>query len=292
MIEELSEICKVIKDADLTKYNTFRLHNECYALAFVKDLDELKNALSIIKKYKSKWFILGNGSNVILPNYYDGVIIKLNGFNKCIVSDNEAYIEAGCMINKIANELANDGYAGLDFACGIPGTIGGCIYGNAGCYGSSISDVLISAIVFDGKNIIEMNNEDFKFSYRYSILKEKNNYVILSAKFKIYKTNKDELKQLILERMNKRIASQDLSHPSNGSVFRNPEGMIAGKLIDDAGLKGLRVNDAVVSNKHANFIINDGNATSDDIINLIKKVKKEIKKIYNVDLILEQEIIK
>lgn len=292
MISELKSVCKIIENADLTKYNTFRLHSECYVLAFIKDLDELKNVVSIVNKYKSKWFIIGNGSNIILPDYYDGVIIKLNGLNKCIVSNNEVYIESGCMINKVANELANNGYAGLDFACGIPGSIGGCIYGNAGCYGSSISEVLISAIVYDGKNIVEMSNEDFKFSYRYSILKEKNNYIVLSAKFKIYKKDKNELKEIILDRMKKRKETQDLLHPSNGSVFRNPEGLSAGKLIDDAKLKGFSVNDASVSNKHANFIINNGNATSEDIIKLIKIIKKEIKKIYNVDLVLEQEIIK
>lgn len=292
MLEELSKICKTISDADLTKYNTYRLHNEAYALVFPSSIEELTSVLDIVKKYKTKWFVIGNGSNVILPEYYDGVIIKLNNFNKCIISNNEVYAEAGCMLNKLASSVSEKGLAGLDFACGVPGTIGGSVYGNAGCYGSSISEVLISAVVFDGRNIIELSNEELKFDYRYSILKEKNNYVVLSAKFRVHKTDKDELKKIILERTEKRISSQDLSHPSNGSVFRNPEGQSAGKLIDDLGLKGTRINDAVISNKHANFIINEGNATSEDIIKLIKLIRKEIKKAYNIDLILEQEIIK
>ena len=121
------------------------------------------------------------------------------------------------MINKLANILVNEGYAGLDFACGVPGTIGGSVYGNAGCYGSSISEVLISARVFDGKKIVELKNEDIKFEYRSSIFKtdKKKKYVILSCIFRITKSDKDELKALTKERMDKRIASQDLDHPSN-----------------------------------------------------------------------------
>lgn len=291
MIEELSKICKTISDADLTHYNAFKLRSNAYALCLIKDMNELTSALDIVKKYKSKWFIIGNGSNIILPDYYDGVIIKLNGLNKCILTGDKLYVEAGAMINKIATKVSLEGYSGLDFACGIPGTIGGSIYGNAGCYGSSISEVLVSATVFDGRNIIELSNEDLKFGYRYSMLKEKD-YVILSAIFKLQKADKDVLKETILERNKKRRDSQPLESPSNGSVFRNPENAIAGKLIDEAGLKGLRVNDALVSTKHANFIINDGNATSDDIIKLIKIIKKEVKKKYNIDLTLEQEIIK
>ena len=292
MIEELEKICKTIKNADLTIHNTYRLHSECYALVFPNDVKELITVLDKLSEYKTKYLILGNGSNVILPEYYDGVVIKLKGLNKCIVSDNEVYVEAGCMINKVANNLAKEGYKGLDFACGIPGTIGGSIYGNAGCYGSSISDTLISAIILDGRNTIELSNEELKFGYRTSILKEKKDWIVLSAKFKIEKTDKEELKKLIAERMQKRASSQPLEFPSCGSVFRNPEGLIAGKLIDDLGLKGTRVNGAVVSQKHANFIINDGDATGEDIISLIKKNKKEVKKEYVVDLDLEQEIIK
>ena len=226
-----------------------------------------------------------------MPEYYDGVIINLENFNKYEIKNNVLYSEAGVMLNKLASEVSNMGYAGLDFATGIPGTIGGSIYGNAGCYGSSISEVLIDATLFDGEKIITLDNKDFKFDYRYSMLKDNKNYVILSARFKLTKADVNELKELILERTNKRISSQDLSHPSNGSVFRNPEGFAAGKLIDDLGLKGYSVGDAMVSNKHANFIINNGNAKTKDIIKLINKIKKDVKKNYNIELKLEQEII-
>ena len=138
---------------------------------------------------------------------------------------------------------------------------------------------------------IELDNNDLHFKYRYSILKDHKDYVILSCKFRIHKESIDELKAITLERQNKRMSSQDLTHPSNGSVFRNPEGMSTGKLVDDLGLKGYSVNDASVSMIHANFIINKGHATQEDIVNLINQIKSKVKEAYDIDLVLEQEII-
>ena len=290
MIDELKKVCFLEENAKIK--NTFKLNSVCFAMIKPSNKDELIKCVNILKDNNFKYMVLGNASNVILPSYYDGVVISLSKFNKYEIHDDKVYVEAGCMLNKVSNDLVNLGYKGLDFACGVPGSIGGSVYGNAGCYGSSISEVLISASVFDGEKVIELSNKDFKFDYRYSMLKDNKNYIILSAIFKIEKTNIDELKSLVKERNEKRLSSQDLSHPSNGSVFRNPEGFAAGKLIDDLGLKGFKVGDAMVSFKHANFIINDGNATSEDIIKLINVIKDKVKKEYNIDLVLEQEIIK
>ena len=292
MIKELNEICKTIENADLTKYNTYRLNSFCDALVLVKSVDELKSVLEVIKKYKSKYFVIGNGSNVIIPEHYDGVIIKLE-LKDYKIDNDIVEVESGCMINKLANELINLGYAGLDFACGIPGTVGGSIYGNAGAYGSDISQTLISVKVLDGNKIVELSNKDLEFGYRTTMFKtSKKRYVILSAKFKLEHGNKEELLSVCKERMQKRLASQDLEHPSCGSVFRNPEGDAAGRLIDAAGLKGYSIGGASVSYKHANFIINSNKATYTDIVKLIKYIQKQIKKIYDIDLILEQQIIK
>ncbi len=292
MKEELSKICKLNENAPLIKYNTYKLNSYCAFLCFV-DKNNLNEVISILKKYKSKFFILGNGSNVIIPTYYDGVIIKLEGCNELNIYDDYIDVGSSYMINKLAIELAGQGYEGLDFLAGVPGTVGGCIYGNAGCYGKTISDVLIDVTVLDKGKIKVLKNEELNFEYRNSIFKNKSNkMIILSARFKISKGNKEEIMSLIKERQEKRNATQDLNHPSCGSVFRNPEGLIAGKLIDDAGLKGFSVGGAMVSLKHANFIINNDKATYEDIVSLIKKVKNKIKKIYNIDLVLEQEIIK
>lgn len=292
MIEKLNKICKVYENVDMTNYNTYRLHTKAKCIVFPSNLDELKKVLNIIKKYKIKSFILGNGSNIILPEFYDGVIIKLESFNKYEIKDNYVYAECGCMINSLANKLVNMGYSCLEWATGIPGTIGGSVYNNAGAYNSSMADILISVSVFDGKKVIELKNEEMKFEYRNSMFKRNKNLIVLSCKFKFEKKDVNALKNLVTDRTNRRIATQDLSHPSCGSAFRNPIEAPAGKLIEDAGLKGYKIGDACVSKIHANFIVNDGNAKSKDIINLIDKIKKDIKDIYDIDLILEQEIIK
>lgn len=291
MEEKLDKICKIYKNFDMYSNNTFRLHSEAKYFIKIESIEQLKEIINILKEYNSKWFVIGNGSNVILPSYYDGVIIKLEGLNNYKIENNVLYAESGCMLNKIASIVSNQEYTGFEWATGIPGTIGGSVVGNAGAYLKSISDLLISAIVYDGEHIYEMSNEDFKYKYRDSILKGNHNIVVLSCKFKLEKGNINEIKSLITDRTNRRLATQDLKNPSNGSVFRNPETVPAGKLIDDAGLKGTRVNDAQVSEIHANFIINKANATSEDIIKLIDIVKTKVKDVYDIDLYLEQEII-
>ena len=292
MIDDLKKTCELEENFDLKKYNTLRLNSTCKVILFPNNVQEIKKVLNILKKYKSKYFIIGNGSNIILPSFYDGVVIKLSKLTNYKIEKNNVFVEAGCMINKLASVLVEKGLAGLDFASGIPGTIGGSIYGNAGCFGSSISASLVDVTIYDGNNIRTLKNEELKFDYRYSIFKEHKNWIILSANFKVSKCNKEELKELVLERTKKRVSSQDLKNPSNGSMFKNPEGYSAGKLIDDLGLKGFCFIVAMVSLKHANFIINKGNATCEDILKLVDIIKQKVKEEYNIDLKMEQEIIK
>lgn len=290
MIEKLKSKFECIENASLLNYNTYRLDTKCKLLVFPRDIFEFQEIMYILNG--SKYFILGNGSNIILPDYYDGVVIKLKYFNNYNVFDEYIEVDSGVMINKLSMELSKLGYKGFEWASGIPGTIGGCIYNNAGCYGSEISDNLIDVTVFCDNKIYCLRKDELSFSYRNSTFKMNNKFVILKAKFKFEKCDPEELLDLIKVRTNKRIESQPLEYPSCGSVFRNPEGLIAGKLIDEANLKGKCVGGAMVSNKHANFIINNGNATPEDIIKLINEIKNTIKKNYNIDLVLEQEIIK
>lgn len=291
MIDTLKSKFECIEDASLLNYNTYKLDTKCKLLMFPKDIYELKEMVYILGD--SKYFIIGNGSNIILPDYYDGVIIKLKFLNNySITDDNILNVDSGVMINKLALEISKLGYKGLEWASGIPGTIGGCIYNNAGCYGSEISDNLISVTILDDNRVYDLTKDELHFSYRNSLLKGSNKFIILKAKFQLEKGDSKELLELIKERTIKRKESQPLEYPSCGSVFRNPEGNIAGKLIDESNLKGKTVGGATISEKHANFIINKGNATPKDIISLIDIVKKTIKKNYNIDLVLEQEIIK
>ncbi len=290
MIERLKSKFECIENASLLNYNTYKLDTKCKLLVFPRDIFEFQEIMYILNG--SKYFILGNGSNIILPDYYDGVVIKLKYFNNYNIFDEYIEVDSGVMINKLSMELSKLGYKGFEWASGIPGTIGGCIYNNAGCYGSEISDNLIDVTVFCDNKIYCLRKDELSFSYRNSTFKMNNKFVILKAKFKFEKGDPEELLDLIKVRTNKRIESQPLEYPSCGSVFRNPEGLIAGKLIDEANLKGKCVGGAMVSNKHANFIINNGNATPEDIIKLINEIKNTIKKNYNIDLVLEQEIIK
>lgn len=292
MIEDLNKVCKTLENENLKNYNTYKLDSICKAIIFPKSVEELKESLNIINNSDSKWFILGNGSNVILPKYYDGVIIKLDSLNKCIVNENNIYVESGYMLNKLATELSNKGYKGIEWATGIPGTIGGSIYGNAGAYKSSMSDIIVDVTLLDNGKIITLKNEELNFKYRDSLLKHEKELIVLSCNINLQKGNIEEIKKIVEERTLKRIESQPLEYPNSGSVFRNPEGMSAGKLIDDLGLKGYTEGGAKISEKHANFIINYNNATSEDIIKLIELIKDKIKKNYDIDLVLEQEIVK
>lgn len=292
MIDEFNLLnIKHYVNYDLTDLNTMKLRSKAHVLVEPKNIDELKSVLDIVSKYKSKYFVLGNGSNVILPIYYDGVCIKLNKLNNYTFDNGNIYAEAGCMLNVIASDVSNRGYTGLEWASHIPGTIGGSIYSNAGAYKGQISDVITSITILDNGNIKTINNSEALFGYRTSIFRNDKNKIVLSCKMKVSKGNLEEIKSIIKERLDKRIKSQPLNYPSCGSVFRNPDDIAAGKLIDDLGLKGYNVGDLCISEKHANFIINKGKGSKEDYDVLVKTIKDKVKKEYNIDLILEQEVI-
>ena len=292
MIKEIESICEIKCEEELTKYNTYRVNSVCHALVFPKTIKELKEVLSILKKYSIKYLILGNGSNVILPPYYDGIIIKLSNFSECNIKGNEVVVGAGYMFNKLSSELSNMEYTGYEWAVGIPVIVGGCIYNNAGAYKMSMSDLLISVTVLKNDEIIELSCNECNFGYRTSLFTEEKDYIILSCKLKLHKGNLDEIKSLISDRTKRRMETQPLNYPSCGSVFRNPDNIPAGKVIEEVGLKGYSIGGAKVSELHANFIINTGEATSEEIIKLINVIKDKVKNETDIDLILEQEIIK
>lgn len=290
VVEKIKKICEVKENYDLVSYNTFKLHSKCKALVIAITESELLKVCEILFNSNEKYLIIGNGSNIILPKQFDGIVVKYCN-NLYEIKGSKLNVSSGCMLNRLASELSSKCYTGWEWATGIPGTLGGSIVGNAGAYNTSISDMLVKARVYDGKKVYEMKNIDFKYEYRNSVLKGRRDIVILSAEFKLKKGDNDQIRDLIFDRTKRRIETQDLKNPSNGSVFRNPEGHSAGKLIDDLGLKGLSVNDAMVSNIHANFIINKGKASSRDIVKLINIVKRKVKQHYGIELHLEQEII-
>lgn len=282
------------EEANLKRYNTYRLETVCKYLIFPKDKEELKDLLKYLFEKQEKYVVLGNGSNVIFKDkYYDGTVILLNKLNKLVIDDDTIEVDAGYSLQKLAIETCNLGLEGLEFACGIPGFVGASIAMNAGAYNSSLSEVVEKVEVINPDfEFVTMTKEDLNFEYRSSLFKKEKNYIIISATLKLTRGNKEEILEKISKRRVKRLETQPLDMPSAGSVFRNPENSsAAGALIEECGLKGYNINGAEISQKHANFIVNTGGATGKDIIKLIEKVQTEIKKEYEIDLVLEQIIV-
>ena len=279
----------VYPNKDLYEYNTYKVHSICNYLIIVNNVVKLTNLIKYLTSNNIKYFVIGNGSNIILPSIYNGIVIKLDMKDLEII-DNKVIVGASYMLNKLAMETINHNLSGFEWASGIPGTIGGSIYGNAGAYKDEMANYLEEIEVLENNCIKILKKNDIFFEYRSSSL-QKRDLIILKATLKLNKGNKEESLALVKDRFERRLFSQPLDYPSAGSVFRNPDNLYAGKLIEDLGLKELNINDAEISSKHANFIINKDNATGEDIIKLINLIKEKVKEEYNIDLNLEQKII-
>ncbi len=293
-MNDLNKYGETLENIDLTNYNTYKITTKAKYLVKPYNIENLIDLIKYLRINKIKYFILGGGSNVILSsNYFDGVIIKLDNINEIEISGTEVKVGAGVMLNKFSMDMINMNLKGLEWSTGIPGTIGGSIVSNAGAYTKEMFDFIKEVYVLDKDlNLITLTKEEIKHSYRSTIFKETKDYIVLGATLILHEGTKEASMELVTDRLNRRMTSQPLEYPSAGSVFRNPgEDTPAGKLIEDAGLKNAHINDAYVSEKHANFIINMGSASSDDIINLINKVKRTVLDTYNIELKLEQEII-
>lgn len=284
---------KIEKDISLSTLTTYKTGGIAKLVVYPNNINNLKQMLKLIHKYNIKYFILGKGSNTLFSDKeFNGVIIKLDKLNNFKIKQTELYVESGMILSKLVQASVKNELTGLEFAIGIPGTIGGAIYMNAGAYGNNMSNIVKSVIVLNEKfQIKEIPLEELKFDYRYSIFQDNKNLICVAANIKLEHGNHDEIASKIKENLLKRKNSQPLEYPSAGSVFRNPEGNYAGKIIEELGLKGKNIGGAEISTKHANFIINKNNASSSDILNLIKLVQKEVKDKYKIDLKLEQQLV-
>lgn len=287
----LSNYGEVFNNYDLTNNNTYGLHSKCKYFVKVFDEISLKNLIEYLNKEKEKYFILGGGSNVILGDtLYDGVIISLEKLNDIKINNNIVEASSGILLSKFVNTLVDNNLEGYERLALIPGSLGGALYGNAGCHNTEIYDHLISIKILENNEIRTILKKDIKYSYRNTEFKKEKS-IILSAKFELSYGDKEKMNDIIrIDRMS-RIKNQPLEYKNAGSVFKNPEGMSAGKLIEDSNLKGTSINGAEVSMKHANFIINKGNATRKDILELINVIKTNVKKNNNIDLELEQVVV-
>lgn len=296
----MNDFIKFIEEKTLGNYKenvsfktltTYKTGGNARVVFYPSDVNCLKEALKFLKENNISFKVFGNGSNILASDdNYNGVIIKLTNLNKMKFEDGKIEVEAGYNFALLANTVTKKGYSGLDFACGIPASVGGAVYMNAGAYLSDVSNVLDKVTILDDNfEIKTLAKEDLDYSYRHSIFMS-NNWIILKAYFTVEKANAEEMTELINDRKKRRVESQPLEFPSAGSVFRNPEGMYAGKLIEDCNLKGYVHGGGEISSKHANFIVNRGNATSSDIKYLMDLARNEVLKKYKIKLHREQEL--
>lgn len=293
LIEQLN-VGRCEKDVPLSKYTTYKVGGKAKVMVYPKNVDNLIKLMKILKSQNIKHKVLGLGSNVLFSDeVYDGVIIRLSELDHLeFFGRNKVRVGAGYSLMKLSLLTAKKGLAGLEFASGIPGTVGGAVFMNAGAYKSDMGYVVTEVkVLTPDLKIITLENKELNFHYRTSFLQTHPGYICLEAVLKLTKGDKNALDEVIKERRQRRMESQPLEYPSAGSVFRNPEGMFAGKLIEDLGLKGKTIGGAMVSEKHANFIINYKKAKGKDIKKLIELVHQKVLEEYDVDMKIEQEFV-
>lgn len=283
---------KVLANCNLKEYTTYQMEGIIDAVIFPTSIEELKTLLQFLKVNHVKHKIIGNGSNLIFEKHYNGVLIKLEAFHHLEINDTMITVGAGYSIMKLALKASRMGLSGLEFATGIPGTVGGAIFMNAGAYKSDMGYIVKTVTVLTPElEIKELTNQEMEFHYRTSFLQKHSGYICLEAKIELIHGDQEEISELIKERKKRRLETQPLEYPSAGSVFRNPEGDFAGRLIELIGYKGKKIGGAEVSKKHANFIINKDGATGEDIKQLIREIQEKVKKETGIELKAEQEFV-
>lgn len=277
----------------MSKHTTFRIGGPAKYFAMPMNVEELSQVIASCRAYKTPFFLLGHGSNILVGDKgIDGVVIQLyKNFDNYSIEGNIVKAQAGAMLNKLGQDIKDAGLTGFEFASGIPGTLGGAVMMNAGAYGGEMKDIVksVSLMDYDG-NLVEKTGEEMDFSYRHSIIEDED-YIVLGATLELEKGDIRAISDKMMELAIARKTKQPLEFPSAGSTFKRPEGYFAGKLIMDAGLAGYSVGDACVSEKHCGFVINKGNASAEDVLNLIEDVKKKVYEKFGVELSPEVRLV-
>lgn len=295
ILKELQDIVgaeNVKYNEPMSKHTSFKVGGNAEYFVEIYDIDILKRIVDFGKNNNLDINVVGNGTNLlVLDSGIKGLVIRYVA-NKIEINDNYVSVDAGVLNGVLAQELLKKELSGFEFASGIPGTIGGAVFMNAGAYGSEIKDIIEEVTYFDmsDKTVHKICNNECKFDYRKSIFSEMDT-VILNAKLRLNKSSYDLIKKKMDEYRDKRISTQPLNKPNAGSTFKRGDGFITAQLIDEAGLKGFSIGGAKVSEKHAGFIVNDNNATAKDIIELIEYVKKIIYEKYNKKIEVEVRIL-
>lgn len=275
----------------MSRHTTFRVGGEAECVAVVETKEELSQLVSYLGRIEQDYFVLGNGSNLLVGDKgYRGIILKLGPRLSAVgVEKNHIAAGAGALLSRVASVARDAGLGGLEFAAGIPGSIGGAIVMNAGAYGGEMKQVVQMVRVMDKEGeILTLDNDTMEFGYRTSIIRDRP-FIVLGVVLKLTPGNKEEISAKMEELMKQRKSKQPLEYPSAGSTFKRPEGYYAGKLIMDAGLRGYRIGGAQVSEKHCGFVVNAGGASAADIREVIEEVQERVKERFHVRL--EPEVI-
>ncbi len=280
-------------DEDMKKHTTFKAGGKAAFLVTPDSEEKVKELIRFFKENEIANYIIGNGSNLLVRDEgFDGVILEIGSkLSEVVVNENKITAQAGALLSKTANQAYKSGLAGMEFASGIPGSVGGGVAMDAGAYGGELKDIVETVTMCDENgDEITLTVDEMDFSYRHSIVQDKN-YIVLSATFSLTQGEPEKILETMNDLNQRRRDKQPLEYPSAGSTFKRPEGYFAGKLIQDAGLKGYSVGGACVSEKHSGFIINKGGATATDIITLIGDVQKIVKDKFGVELEPEVKIL-
>lgn len=276
----------VYTDEPMKKHTTFRIGGPADYYVTPHSKDEIAQVVAVCRKADIPYYILGNGSNLLVSDKgYRGVIIQIfKNYNDVCVEGVCVTAKAGALLSKIARKALEHGLTGFEFASGIPGTLGGAAVMNAGAYGGEMKDVLEEVTVLSQEGeILTLRREELEMGYRSSVIARKG-YIVLEAKMKLKHGSREEIAARMEELKEKRTSKQPLEYPSAGSTFKRPEGYFAGKLIMDAGLRGFSVGDAQVSEKHCGFVINKGEATAEQVRELMREVIRRVEEAFGVRL--------
>jgi UDP-N-acetylmuramate dehydrogenase len=284
---------KILFDEPMKNHTSFKIGGPADVLIIPEREEEIVNAIRFCRENQIKYFIMGNGSNLLVKDTgIRGVVIKVaNGFDRIEVIGERVICQSGALLSKVAKYALKHSLTGFEFASGIPGTIGGAIAMNAGAYGGEMKDVVSKVKAIDrNNNIVEFTNADMNFRYRGSLVGDEN-LIVLGVELNLQKGDYSSIEAKMKDLTERRVSKQPLEYPSAGSTFKRPEGYFAGKLIEDAGLRGVRYGDAQVSEKHCGFVINVGEATFEHVITLIRMIQKVVYDKFNVKLEPEVKII-
>lgn len=296
LLTELQElnIGKVVRNELLAQHTTMKIGGPADLLVEPSSVENINEMMHLIRKHRLPWRAIGRGSNLLVSDEgIDGVVIKLGaGLNGLLINGATITVGAGHSLVSLATLISKKGLSGLEFASGIPGSVGGAVYMNAGAHGSDISKILTKAyILFEDGTMEWLKNDEMEFTYRTSVLQKKRPGIILEAEFKLTEGDRPTIVAQMQKNKNYRKETQPWNFPCAGSIFRNPLPHYAGRLIEEAGLKGFSIGGAKISEMHGNFIVNTGDATAKDVLDLIQHVKNTIDNLYRIKMETEVEII-